>query len=163
VFEALLGTAEAWLKSRGLARILGPCSLSMNDEIGVLISGFASPPMIAMTHAPPYYGPLLEAAGYAKAKDLHAFRFEMDERRNKSIAELLEQAPRINRERRLRVRPIDMSRFEAEMRAGIAIYNDGWSDNWGFVPVTPREIELLLAAIKPVIDPHLILLGEIDG
>jgi len=163
VFEALLGTAEAWIKAHGLARILGPYSLSMNDEIGVLVSGFSDPPVIAMTHAPPYYGPRLEAAGYAKAKDLYAFRFEIDEARNRSIVELLQHAARINREGRVRVRHIDMRRFEAEMRAGIAVYNDGWSANWGFVPVTPREVTHLLAALKPVINPLGILLGEIDG
>ena len=163
VFDALLGTAEAWLRARGLARALGPCSLSINDEIGVLISGFSYPPVIAMTHAPPYYAPRLEAAGYSKAKDLYGFRFEIDETRNKLIAELLQHATRINREGRVRVRHIDMRRFEAEMRAGIAVYNDGWSANWGFVPITPREVEHLLAALKPVINPRGILLGEIDG
>jgi hypothetical protein len=163
VFDALLGTAEAWLRERGLARILGPYSLSMNDEIGVLVSGFSYPPVIAMPHAPPYYGPRLEAAGYEKAKDLYAFRFEIDETSEASIAEMLGHAARINRDGRVRVRPIDMRRFEAEMRAGIAIYNDGWSGNWGFVPVTPREVEHLAAAIKPVIHPLGILLGEIDG
>jgi hypothetical protein len=163
IFQALLGTAEVWLRARGLARILGPCSPSMNDEIGVLISGFTDPPVIAMTHAPPYYGPRLEAVGYEKAKDLYAFRFEIDETRNELIAELLEHTARINREERVRVRHIDMRRFETEMRAGIAIYNDGWSANWGFVPVTPREVEHLLAALKPVINPLGILLGEIDG
>jgi hypothetical protein len=163
VFEALLGTAEAWLKARGLARILGPYSLSMNDEIGVLVSGFSYPPVVAMTYAPPYYGPRPEAAGYAKAKDLYAFRFEIDETRNKAIAELLQHAKRIDRDGRVRVRHLDMSRFEAEMRAGIAIYNDAWSANWGFVPVTPREVEHLLAALKPIIKPQGILFGEIDG
>ncbi|HKF74172.1 MAG TPA: dATP pyrophosphohydrolase [Stellaceae bacterium] len=163
VFEALLGTAEAWVRARGLARILGPYNVSMNDEIGVLVSGFEHPPVIAMTHAPPYYGPRLERAGYAKAKDLFAFRFEIDEARNKSIADMLQHAARIDREGRVRVRHIDMRRFEAEMRAGIAVYNDGWSANWGFVPVTPREVEHLLAALKPVINPLGILLGEIDG
>jgi hypothetical protein len=163
VFEALLGTAEAWLKARGLARILGPYSLSMNDEIGVLVSGFSHPPMVAMTHAPPYYGPRLEAAGYTKAKDVHAFHFELDEMRNTSIAELLQHAKRIDREGRVRVRHIDMRRFEEEMRAGIAIYNDAWSANWGFVPVTPSEVEHMLAALKPIIVPQFILFGEIDG
>ncbi len=163
VFEALLRTAEAWLRARGLARVLGPCSFSMNDEIGVLISGFSHPPVIAMTHAPPYYAPRLEAAGYSKAKDLHAFRLEIDEDRNPAIPELVRHAARIGRDRRVRVRPIDMRRFGPEMRAGIAVYNDGWSENWGFVPVTPREVEHLLTTLKPVIDPRGVLLGEIDG
>lgn len=163
VFDALLGTAETWLSARGLARVLGPLSLSMNDEIGVLVSGFSHPPVIAMTHAPPYYGSRLEAAGYSKAKDLYAFRFEIDEGRNHGITELLRHSRRIDRAGRLRVRPIDVSRFEAEMRAGIAIYNDAWSANWGFVPVSPREVEHLVATLRPVIHPLGILLGEIDG
>ena len=163
VFEALLGAAEAWLRGRGLARALGPCSLSMNDEIGVLISGFSHPPVIAMPHAPPYYAGRLEAAGYSKAKDLHAFRLEADENRNPAISELLRHAARISRDARVRVRPIDMCRFGAEMRAGIAVYNDGWSANWGFVPVTSREVDHLLATLKRVVDPRGVLLGEIDG
>jgi hypothetical protein len=134
----------------------------MNDEIGVLISGFSFPPVIAMPHAQPYYGPRLEAAGYAKAKDLHAYRFDIDESRNRSIAELRQHAARINREGRVRVRHIDMRHFEAEMRAGIAVYNDAWSANWGFVPVTPREVEHLVAALKPVINPLGILFAEVD-
>jgi len=135
----------------------------MNDEIGVLVAGFSHPPVIAMTHAPPYYGPRLETAGYAKAKDLYAFRFEIDESRNGSIAEMVRHAARINRDGRVRVRPIEMRRFEADMRAAITIYNDAWSANWGFVPVTPREVEHLLASLKSVIHPLGILLGEIDG
>ena len=78
VFQALLSTAEAWLKARGMTRSLGPYSLSINDEIGVLISGFEYPPVISMSHSPRYYGARLEAAGYAKAKDVHAFRFVLD-------------------------------------------------------------------------------------
>jgi len=163
VFQALLSTAEAWLKARGMKRSLGPYSLSINDEIGVLISGFEYPPVVAMSHSPRYYGARLEAAGYAKAKDVHAFRFVLDEARDRAVSDLLRSAERINREGRVRVRHIDMRRFKAEMRAGIEIYNHAWSSNWGFVPVTSREVEHLLATLRPVVVPAGILLGEIDG
>jgi hypothetical protein len=163
VFQALLSTAEAWLKAHGMTRSLGPYSLSINDEIGVLISGFEYPPVVAMSHSPRYYAAHLEAAGYAKAKDVHAFRFVLDEARDRAVSELLRSAERINREGRVRVRHIDMRHFKAEMRAGIAIYNDAWSSNWGFVPVTTREVEHLLATLRPVVIPAGILLGEIDG
>ena len=163
VFEALLGSAETWLKARGMARILGPQSLSMNDEIGVLVSGFDLPPAIGMAYSPSYYAAHLESAGYAKAKDVHALRFEMDDAHNRAVPELERTATRLNSEGRVRVRPIDMHRFKDEMRGAIAVYNDAWSANWGFVPVTEREVEHLIAAIRPVIRPAYILLGEIDG
>jgi hypothetical protein len=163
VFEALLGAAETWLKARGMARVLGPQSLSMNDEIGVLISGFDRPPAVGMAYSPRYYARRLESTGYVKGKDLHALRFEMGDARNRAVPELERSAVRLNPDGRVRVRPVDMRRFKQEMRGAIAVYNDAWSGNWGFVPVTEREVEHLIAALRPVIRPAYILLGEIDG
>ena len=77
VFETLTATAEAWLRDRGLARVVGPFSLSVNDESGLLVDGFATPPYLMMNHARPYYGPRLEACGYRKAVDLIAYRYDL--------------------------------------------------------------------------------------
>jgi hypothetical protein len=162
IFQALLTVAEAWVRARGMTRILGPYSLSINDEIGVLISGFEYPPVAGMSHSPRYYPARLEAEGYAKAKDVHAFRFELEETRNKAVSQLLQSAARINRDGRVRVRQVDMRRLKLEMRAAIAVYNDAWSANWGFVPVTPREVEYLLTAVRPIIRPAYTLVGEVD-
>ena len=162
VFTGLLNTAERWLRERGMARIVGPYSLSINDEIGLPVSGPDAPPVIGMPHAPRYYLKHLEAAGYRKAKDVHALIFEI----NGDIREVdrLERVTaRLTADRRFRVRPIDMRRFEEEMREAIEIYNDAWSDNWGFVPVTPREVESLIETVRPIIQPRYVLLGELDG
>lgn len=163
VFEALLDTAEAWLRKRGMSRVRGPYSLSINDEIGVLISGFDAPPVIGMAYTPRYYIERLEAAGYGKAKDVHALRFDMDGDNIREVDRLERVTARLKADRRFRVRSIDMNRFEEEMRLAIEIYNDAWSDNWGFVPVTDGEVKHLIASIKPIIRPEYILLGEVDG
>jgi len=162
VFTGLLNTAERWLRERGMARVIGPYSLSINDEIGLPVSGADTPPVIGMPYAPPYYARHLEAAGYRKAKDVHALTFEV----NGDIREVdrLERVTaRLTADRRFRVRPIDRRRFKAEMRAAIEIYNDAWSDNWGFVPVTAREVESLIETVRPIIDRRYVLLGELDG
>jgi hypothetical protein len=163
VFGALLSTAEAWLRARGMARILGPYSLTINDEIGVLVAGFDRPPVIGMAYSRPYYAERLAAAGYGKVKDLHALLFRMDGEDIREVDRLERVTARLQTERRFRVRPIDMSRFEAEMGQAIEIYNDAWSDNWGFVPVTAREVKHLVAAVRPIIQPRYVLLGEVDG
>jgi len=109
VFAALLETAEEWLRARGMRRVLGPYSLSMNDEIGVLVAGFDTPPMVGMPHSPPYYADRLEQAGYAKAKDLHALRVAVAD----LVTEHLERVERVTGqlrvEGRLRQRFLDPS------------------------------------------------------
>jgi hypothetical protein len=163
VFEALVGTAGAWLKARGMARMLGPYSPSINDEIGVLVTGFDRPAVIGTAYSPRYYGARLEAAGCVKAKDVHALLFDMAGEDIREIDRLKRVTDRVNAAGRFHIRPIDMRCFETEMRNAIEVYNDAWSDNWGFVPVTRSEVKHLIASVRPIIDPKYVLMGEVDG
>jgi hypothetical protein len=163
VFAALLSTAEEWLRDRGMRRILGPYSLSINDEIGVLIKGFDMPPMVMMPYSARYYATRLEECGYLKAKDLHAYVMDLRSMSASEIQRLEMAAARLRGEGKIRVRPIDMRRFADEIRLAIDIYNDGWQDNWGFLPVTPREVDYLTAAIRPIAISEAVLFAEVDG
>jgi hypothetical protein len=146
-----------------MERVLGPFSPSINDEIGVLVSGFGEPAMLGMAYSPPYYARRIEEAGYRKAKDVHAFRWDVRGKASRELDRLDRVTDRMRRNGRYRVRPIDMHRFAAELRLAIEIYNDAWSENWGFVPVTEREVDYLIQMVRPVIIPELVLLGEVDG
>jgi hypothetical protein len=163
VFAALLGTAEAWLRERGMKRILGPYSLSINEEIGVLVAGFDSPAMVGMAYSPRYYGAHIAAAGYGKAKDAHALSWDVQGHNPRPAEELERIVSRGAAGRRLEVRQIDMRRFEQEMHLALEIYNDAWSDNWGFIPVTAREVENLIRTLRPLIASKYVLFGELDG
>jgi hypothetical protein len=163
VFVALLDTAESWLRERGMRRVVGPYNLSMNDEIGVLVSGFDSPPMVGMPHAPAYYAERLEEVGYAKAKDLHALRVSVGE----LITEHLEQVERVTAQLRaagrIGQRFLDPKRFAEEMRLALDIYNDAWVDNWGFLPVGEREAKALIEQLAPILPPQGVIFGLVDG
>lgn len=163
VFAALLETAEAWLRERGMRRVVGPYNLSMNDEIGVLISGFDSPPMVGMPHAPPYYSQLLEEAGYAKAKDLHALRVSVGQ----LLTDHLEQVERVTAQLRaagrIGQRFLDPKRFAEEIRLALEIYNDAWTENWGFLPVGEREAKALIDQLAPILPPQGVIFGLADG
>ena len=163
VFAALLETAESWLRERGMRRIVGPYNLSMNDEIGVLVSGFDSPPMVGMPHAPPYYGERLDEAGYAKAKDLHALRVTFAE----LLTEHLDQVERVTAQLRdagrIGQRFLDPKRFAEEMRLALDIYNDAWTENWGFLPVGEREAKALIDQLAPILPAQGVIFGLADG
>ena len=163
VFAALLSTAEEWLRARGMRRILGPYSLSVNDEIGILIEGFDERPMVMMPYSPRYYSTRLEACGYRKAKDLHAYVMNLQSLSSAEAERLYTAADRLRDEAKIRVRPIDMNRYADEVKVAIDIYNDAWKNNWGFLPLTPREAEHLFTAIRPIIVPEGILFAEVDG
>jgi hypothetical protein len=111
VFAALQRTAENWLRERGMRRILGPYSLSMNDDIGVLVSGFETPPMVGMPYTPPYYAQRLVAEGYIKAKDLHALRVTLADIVTRHLHQLERVTARLRAEGRIAVRPLDPARF----------------------------------------------------
>lgn len=158
VASALLGRAEAWLRDRGLKTARGPFSLSVNEEIGCLVEGFDSPPVLMTPHHRPYQGRLIEEAGYAKAKDVFGWRYEVGEpnaRVRKAQAEI-RAMPEI------KARPLSRKTMESDVKMTLEVFNDAWSDNWGFVPSTPREADKMAADFKMFLVPDITVLVTID-
>lgn len=157
-FAALIDTAERWLRGEGMARSRGPLSLSINDEVGLLVDGFDTPPVFMMGHARPYYATRLVQCGYHKAKDMLAYVVEPDFPAPKVMQRLLAKAMQ-----RIRVRPLDRSRFDEELALMRDLFNDAWADNWGFVPFTQAEFKDLGHTLRLLIAPELIQIAEVDG
>jgi hypothetical protein len=160
VFAALFETAESWLRSRGMRRATGPFTLSINDETGLLVEGFDAPPYLMMGHGPRYYGARVEAAGYRKARDLIAYAFDVAAPPPPAARRML---ARFAKGAGLRFRPIEMDRFEEELQTVVDIFNDAWSDNWGFVPMTPAEVRHLGRSLKPILCAGYAWIGEAGG
>ena len=159
VFAALISAAEEWLAQRGTHRITGPFSLTINEESGLLVEGFDTPPMMMMGHAAPYYGPRLEALGYRGAKDLLAYWM-----RPPDISYTPAMQRMMDRMRdRIRIRQLDQSRFDAELMTLRDIFNDAWAENWGFIPFTEAEFRELGSNLKLLVPPDMIMIAEVDG
>jgi hypothetical protein len=157
---ALIATAEDWLRAQGMTRALGPISLSIWDEPGLEIEGFAEPPTAMMGHHRPEYAGWIEAAGYAKAKDLLTYEVDIAHWQDERIDRLIaagEKNPRI------RIRQVDKSRFAEEARVILNLLNDAWSSNWGYVPLTESEIAYAGKKLKPIIYNELVRVAEYDG
>ncbi|MFI5209251.1 MAG: GNAT family N-acetyltransferase [Gemmatimonadales bacterium] len=163
VADALLDAAGAWLRERGLTTLRGPASFSVNDECGVLVDGYDAPNTLMMPHNPPFYPTLLEGAGLRKAKDLLVYRGGY-ESCYIPVPERLARGTEVIRKRLgITLRPLDMSRFEAEVETIKRLYNSAWEKNWGFVPMTDHEIDHLAKQFKPVVNPDLVPFAEKDG
>jgi hypothetical protein len=157
---ALIATAEEWLRGRGMVRALGPISISIWDEPGLLIEGFEESPLVMMGHHRPEYRAWIETAGYDKAKDLYTF--ELDIRIDMiPVIERLITTGEVNP--RIRIRNVDKSNFDQEAAIILDILNDAWSDNWGFVPLTDAEIAYAGKKLKPIIVEDLVKIAEVDG
>jgi hypothetical protein len=159
VFQALFAAAEAWLRERGRRSAVGPVNLSTNEEVGLLVEGHDTPPMFMMSHDARHTPARIEAAGYAKAKDIYAYEC--------SVADDL-PAPILRRIRKglpegVRLRMLDMRRLDEEVRTLTGILNDAWSGNWGFTPTTEAETKALASTLRLVIDPRLTWFADIDG
>jgi hypothetical protein len=156
----LIGTAENWLRAQGMTRALGPFSLSIWDEPGLEIEGFAEAPTVMMGHHQPQYEGWVEAAGYRKAKDLLTYEVNITHWDDPLINRLIAAG---ERNPKIRIRKVDKSRFDEEARIILNLLNDAWSDNWGFVPLTESEIAYAGKKLKPIIYEELVRVAEYDG
>ena len=162
VAQALLAAAEQWVGQRGVRSVRGPMSFSTNEECGLLVNGFNTAPMVMMSHHRPYYARLIRTAGYAKAKDLLAYLIDL--REDATIPErLVHGVQRLQRKQAITIRSIDVRRFEEEVRLLHGIYHRAWEHNWGFVPMTEAEVDLLAHTLRLVADPKLCLIAELDN
>jgi hypothetical protein len=160
VADALLQTAEAWLKAKGMTCAQGPFSLSIWDEPGLLVQGFEGAPTVMMGHHQPCYERLITARGYTGIKDLHCWSLPIAQ----PFPEMVQRIVAFSeRNPKLVTRPVDKSRFDSEAALILDILNDAWSDNWGFVPLTPAEIAYVGKKLKPIIFENLVRIAEYEG
>jgi hypothetical protein len=159
VASELLTRAESWLSSKGVTKARGPMSLSTNEELGCLVEGFDTPPYVMMPHHRPYQGALIEGAGYSKAKDLFAWSYRVgtpNARVQRAHAEVRAMPEVCSR-------GLSLNNLARDVELFVDIFNDSWSDNWGFVPFTRREVEKLAADFRLLLMPEITCLVSIDG
>jgi GNAT superfamily N-acetyltransferase len=160
VGDALIAQAEDWLRAKGMTRSLGPLSISIWDEPGLLIDGHDHPPVVMMGYNAPEYEAWVEAWGYTHAQDLFSYEVPITEAFPSIVQRIVasgEKNPAI------RIRHVNKRRFNEEAAIILGLLNDAWSDNWGFVPLTESEIAYVGKKLKPLVYEDLIRIAEVDG
>jgi hypothetical protein len=158
VARALLDAAAVWGRERKMTVLRGPTNPTLNDEAGLLVDGYDSPPVLMMTYNPRYYAPLFEGQGLVKAKDLLAFWFPLEE---KPLERLSRVADRFRkREAGIVVRNVSKGGLAKDLSKIREVYNDAWEKNWGFVPMTREEMDFMAARLKPLLVEELLWLAE---
>jgi len=162
VATALFEAVREWHAARGITQIRGPMNPSMNYEVGLLIEGFDDRPTFMMPYNKPYYARLIENAGYAKTHDLLAFigyRDNLDQQLSRT-ANVVEQASKMFN---VTIRHMDRKKFREEVRLFLELYNRSCLHVWGFVPITPGELDAMARDLKYVIIPGLTAIAEVEG
>jgi ribosomal protein S18 acetylase RimI-like enzyme len=145
----LFDTVSDWARAQGMKRLLGPMNPTTNDECGLLVEGFDSPPVFMMAYNPRYYAPLVESAGFAKAKDLLAYDFDLANTPMSRFERIWSKFQK--REPEIRVEPVRKRTLTRQLTQIQQVYNEAWEDNWGFVPMTDAEIRFMAARLKPLL------------
>ena len=161
VADQLFAAAMAWLREKGMQRCLGPFSLNINDESGLLVEGFNCPPRMLMGHAQPYYGGLVESAGFTKSVDMFAYLTPMDTGLPFKQIKWLKRA--LDRDPKLAVRPLDTRRIDEEIATIVRIFNAAWAENWGFIPLTEADVAHMAAEMKLILIPELVSFATVNG
>ena len=154
----LLEAAALWGRERKMTILRGPTNPTLNDEAGLLVDGFDSPPVMMMTYNPPHYAALIEGQGFSKVKDLLAFWFPLEEKPLERLTRVAERFRRRSPE--IQVRNVTRGSLRRDLGKIREVYNEAWEKNWGFVPMTGEEMDFMAARLKPLLVPELLWIGE---
>nr|WP_156521990.1 N-acetyltransferase [Croceicoccus mobilis] len=157
---ALIARAEDWLREHGMTRVLAPISLSIWEEPGLLTMGHDHPPMVMMGHHAPQYQGWVEAQGYTPAKTLRTYDIDIRVEYPPLIQRIIKSG---EKNAKIRIRPVDKSKFDEEAAIILGLLNDAWRENWGFVPLTDREVAHTGKKLKPLVREDLIMIAEYEG
>lgn len=157
IANKLFDEAKNFLFANGMTQMRGPANPSVNDEYGLLINAFDKPPVILMTYNPEYYIRLIENYGFKKEKDLYAYLLKEE---NVYTEKLLRVTKLLKERNSISIRILNMKKFDEEVELIKKIYNIAWAKNWGAVPMTDEEINLMAKDLKPIVNPNLVLFAE---
>lgn len=158
LFSLLLSTAEGWLRDAGMKQIRGPFNLSINHDCGLLVEGFDTPPSVMMPHTPRYYSTQLEIHGYRQAQDMLAFEIASDFNVPRAMQALIDKSAD-----EIRVRPLNRKSMDDDFRAMCGVFNNAWSQNWGFVPFTEAEFLDVGHTMAHLVRDDYVQIAEVGG
>lgn len=160
--QALLNTAADWVKARGYAAIRGPQTFTTHEECGLLVDGFTRP-ILLMPYNKPYFAQLIESAGFRGVMDTYSYVISRKRVLEVGLFERLGKlAGHLAKRGHIRVRPVDSKNLKAEFALFKELYNAAWEKNWGFVPMTPRELDGLVKSLGQFFDPKIAFFGYVD-
>jgi ribosomal protein S18 acetylase RimI-like enzyme len=157
LFDALF----TWASENKMIRVLGPMNPSTNDECGLLVNGFESPPVFMMPYNPRYYPGLVEGSGFRKAMDLLSYAVDLSVNPGRRLNRISARFQRA--EPSFTIRPVTRKTLPSDLSKMREVYNDAWENNWGFVPMTGAEIEFMAKRLKPFLTEGLIFVAEAAG
>jgi GNAT superfamily N-acetyltransferase len=162
IAAALLDSAREWLGSHGMEIMRGPGEYSnaTHERQGTLIDGFEFAPTTDLTHNPRYYPDFMDRYGFTKAKDYHAYIVDLDRPAPDVLKSL---AHKVRSRRKIEIRELVKKNLKDEVRLIVKIYNESWADNWGFLPITGEEADMIADSLELVVDPHLVRFAYVNG
>ncbi|MDA0182566.1 hypothetical protein OJ997_19810 [Solirubrobacter phytolaccae] len=161
IVAPLLEAAASWLRAQGRDRMIGPMDFTMNDECGVMVDGFERMPFVKQPWHPPYYGVRCEEAGLEKAVDLFMYELVISDR-SKILPVVFKLAERVQKRHKITIRRMSRRSLRRDMDAFAAVYNEAWSDNWGFVPYTKPDLDAYAQEHQLVFDRNWYMVAETE-
>ena len=158
VIDGLVAAAEHWVAEQGCRHVLGPFNLGINQEVGILVDGFNTPPYFLMGHGRPYYAQALLDRGYRQATRMLAYGMDIIFDTPPLMQAMLNYAAK-----RATLRALNRKRLDQELELLRDIFNDAWADNWKFVPWTREEFAAVGREIMLLVPDDFLQIVEVSG
>ena len=155
--QVLFERAQQVCRDRGAEALEGPFNPNHYSELGLQINRFGTTPAFFQTYNPEYYPHLMHSAGFGVSKTVHT-------RKNPTIQGYILRrygaVPRQCTSGPYSVRCFRMNDFDAELERIREVFNDAFSSNWHFLPLTHDEYTYSAKFLNLVTFPSLITIVE---
>lgn len=155
--KAMLEEAELWLKKRNVDRVIAPFNGSTFLGFGLLTQEFDEEPICPFGWYPPYYEQYMQNCDYQATYPFWFYNIDFSSEKYRSVSQGVIENKSVN------VRPIDKKNWNTDLETYRRVLNESFREEWEYHPATDEEFKALFGAMKPVLDPRLMLIAEVDG
>ncbi len=156
---SLFDAASDWLKKKGKRVMNGPQSFSIYDSVGFEVDGINRMPTTGLFHFAPYYKDLAEACGFMKCIDWYCFL----------VKKIDDYKPYLNdvrtgimKDMTVEFKTLDKRDMKRRVKEIQHIFNIAWDGNWGHLPLTDRQMDMIFQELKLIAIPELTIFAEKD-
>ncbi|MFZ4464714.1 MAG: hypothetical protein ACOYN5_12765 [Bacteroidales bacterium] len=161
VANALLKTAEDWLKDQGMSGVYGPLGFSNLDLQGLLIEGFEHLASIASVYHLPYYQKFIENNGYEKEIDWLEFRLTLE---GPAQEKAMRGAEIVKKRHNIEVLHFNSTKELTPYAPKLfEILNDAFDVLPFVAPLNEKMIDFFVKKYLPVLNPRFVKMALLNG
>src|SRR5688572_26115664 len=161
VCQQLLQQAEVKATLLGATKVVGPLNPNIHYDVGLLTNGFELPNAVFMGYNPQYYAAAFEQAGWKPVRTFQSWNLRKEDFKPSPV--FVKIAERAKQNPSLRIRKINIRKFQDELAIFYQLYCESFAGHWGFTSPSPEEFRFIAQDLRYLLKPEMGMIAEWNG